>query len=215
MPSQPPIQPLFPFNSLFDPLGVSQDDMSKDPIPIREPPSGSLNAAEPEEPPAPRDSESVETSMAPDDFKTDTIIPPEETRSDQKTEAQREGQQRNQKTGGDRARPKHAVTEYDEDGNPLWIGPSSEEEMLYIPFTASQARRFAASSTGGAIKEAGAAAAEGAADVLGPSLDASKQQLQDVADGLGSLGGGVVQQLNTMLLVLAGAYVLGQAVSGK
>ena len=108
---------------------------------------------------------------------------------------------------------------YDADGKPLWLGAASEDDLLYIPFTTSQARRFFTKGAGAALKDAGAAVGEGAADVLGPALNASKQEIEDVANkiggGLSSVGSGVITQMNTMLLVLAGAYVLGQAVSGK
>ena len=88
-------------------------------------------------------------------------------------------------------------------------------EVVPLHATASAADVAAAF----AAHDAGAAVGEGAADVLGPSLNASKQEIEDVASkiggGLSSVGSGVITQMNTMLLVLAGAYVLGQAVSGK
>ena len=99
--------PPIAFNTLF---GKQQDDMTQDPIP-REPPSGNLNAAEPIELPAPKPSESAESAMKPEDFKTETIVPPEESRSDQETEAQREGEQLAREAGGFEAQAKFAERE--------------------------------------------------------------------------------------------------------
>ena len=216
---------MIPFNSLYT---FPQDDMTKDPIHGREPPSGSLNVAQPQQLPAPKPSESAEAAMKPKDFKTETVIPPEETRSDQKTEAQKQAEQLNRETGGFEARAKFAKREarrkgvdenvqVDENGQPFWEGPETEDAFVRARMEEDVAglAQGAGRAAGAVGKAAGTAAYEAGAATLGPGLNATKQQIEDVAQGVSSSITGAVTQLNTMLIILAGAYVLGQAVSGK
>ena len=225
--------PVLDFNTLYK-AGmyatgqVPQDDMKAQPIPMREPPNGSLNVAQPQQLPAPKPSESAEAAMEPQDFKTEVVIPPEETRSDQKTEAQKEAEQLNRETGGSEARAKFAEREarrkgvdenvtVDSSGQPVWEGPESEQQFVRARMQEDVAglAQGAGRAAGAVGAAAGTAAYEAGAATLGPGLNATKQQIEDVAQGVSSSITGAVTQLNTMLIILAGAYVLGQAVSGK
>ena len=225
--------PVLDFNTLYK-AGmyatgqVPQDDMKAQPIPMREPPNGRLNVAQPQQLPAPKPSESAEAAMEPQDFKTEVVIPPKETRSDQKTEAQKEAEQLNRETGGSEARAKFAEREarrkgvdenvtVDSSGQPVWEGPESEQQFVRARMQEDVAglAQGAGRAAGAVGAAAGTAAYEAGAATLGPGLNATKQQIEDVAQGVSSSITGAVTQLNTMLIILAGAYVLGQAVSGK
>ena len=205
------------FNSLFK----DADEYAAE---VRTQPSGSLETAKPEPMPNPKQSESAESAMDPDDFKGETNIPANETRSDEKQQAQKEGER--QRTGGGGVKPKKQlppVTEVDEEGRPLWVGPQTEEDLLWIPVNVSQARRAITGTAGQALKDTGAAIGEAGAATLGPALNAAKEEVMDVAEGVGSTVGaglsgissGVVQQMNTMLIILGLAYVAGQAIGSK
>ena len=209
-----PIQPLVPFNSLFV---NDQDDLQRFPIP-RELPSGQIDVAKPEQLPAPKASESAEASMDPDDVLTVTEIPAEETRSDQKQLAQTQGEQTNRETGGDRVDPKYAErerkrheiddsVEVDAHG-PVFVGPASERQFV----------QYGPSKVGGQLlRAAGSEVVSSANEMMGPSLQASKQEIMDVlpSNPFDGISTGLIQQMNTMLIILGLAYVAGQAVGAK
>ena len=67
------------------------------------------------------------------------------------------------------------------------------------------------------LKAGGAEAVSTASEVFGPPLQASKQEIADVlpSNPFGSISAGLVQQMNTMLIILGLAYVAGQAVGSK
>ena len=175
-----------------------------------------LNISAPEELPKQEDSKSAETAMKPEDFKAETSIPAEETRSDEKQQAQKEGEREAAVNVKGKRMP---VTEVDEHGRPLWVGDETDGEELirWIPMTEGQLRRGIGSAVGKTAAKVGTDVAETTAEVLGPPLNAAKQELADVMpeNPFKGITEGAVQQVNTMLIILALAYVAGQAVGSK
>jgi len=205
--------PTIPLNKLW----VEQDDFQPgdaDPA-LRTQPSGQLNISAPEQLPQQEDSKSAETAMKPADFKAETSIPAQQTRSDEKQQAQKEGEREATVNVKGKRMP---VTEVDEHGRPLWVGGQNDgEELIPIYMTAGQLQRGIGGAVGKTIAKVGADAAETTAEVLGPPLNAAKQELADVLpdNPLKGITAGAVQQVNTMLIILALAYVAGQAVGSK
>ena len=90
----------------------------------------------------------------------------------------------------------------------MFVGPASERQFV----------QYGPSKVGGQLlRAAGSEVVSSANEIMGPSLQASKQEIMDVLPGnpFGSISAGLVQQMNTMLIILGLAYVAGQAVGAK
>ena len=121
-------------------------------------------------------------------------------------------------TGVDRVDPKFAERErrrqeiddsieVDAHG-PVFVGPTSERQFV----------QYGPAKVGGQLlRAAGSEVVSSANEIMGPSLQASKQEIMDVlpSNPFDGISTGLIQQMNTMLIILGLAYVAGQAVSSK
>ena len=193
----------------------------------REPPSGQLEVARPEQQENRLQQQQVESAdppLAADDEDNLVVSEYEEgTRSDEPQQAQAQGRQLSQQMGGCAVGPKKL---YDENGALYWVGPDGPESdalpgggtQKMLTSVASGAGTVAAEAGTAAVSAVGSMAVEGLKPVAAGLKDAVGNPLADVAEGVSSsmaaVSEGVVKQMNTMLIILGLAYVAGAAVRG-